>query len=230
MELRRRRRALPPGVGGAAHPPRAPVRSAAGGPHVGGRAAPAPDHRRLRGDAAASAAPFPAGRRPRRRQDDHGRAADPGADGPRRPGTVSDRLPRQSRRAVAGRAAPPVPASVRYPDQRQARSGPHPQLVPGDRPRHRPPGQAVARRGGAAEAAGPGGGLGPRGVRRGAQAVGHVLRRRGQVHEAVPAGAAPVGPDPSLPADDGDAAQRQGRRFPALPGAARRRPVRGPLP
>ncbi|MEF8719593.1 MAG: SNF2-related protein [Candidatus Accumulibacter necessarius] len=36
--------------------------------------------------------------------------------------------------------------------------------------------------------------------------------------------------DPALPADDGDAAQRQGRGLPALHGAARRRPLRGPLP
>ena len=36
--------------------------------------------------------------------------------------------------------------------------------------------------------------------RRGAQAVGDLLRRRGQVHEAVPPRAAPVGPDPPLPA------------------------------
>ena len=37
-------------------------------------------------------------------------------------------------------------------------------------------------------------------------------------------------PDAALPADDGDAAQRQGRGLPALHGAARRRPVRGPVP
>ncbi len=34
----------------------------------------------------------------------------------------------------------------------------------------------------------------------------------------------------ALPADDRDAAQRQGRGLPALHGAARRRPLRGPLP
>ena len=36
---------------------------------------------------------------------------------PRRPGAVPDRLPRQPRRAVAGRAVPPIPASFRNPDQ-----------------------------------------------------------------------------------------------------------------
>ena len=36
--------------------------------------------------------------------------------------------------------------------------------------------------------------------------------------------------DAPLPADDGDAAQRQGRGLPALHGAARRRPLRGPVP
>ena len=56
------------------------------------------------------------------------------------------------------------------------------------------------------------------------------LRRRGQVHEALPPRAAPVGPDPPLPADDGDAVQRQGAGLPALPRPARRRPLRGPLP
>ena len=87
------------------------------------------DHRRLRGDAAASAAALPPGRRPGRRQDHHGRPAHQGADRPRRPGALPHRLPRQPRRTVAGRALPKVPASVRDPDQRQARSRPHPQLV-----------------------------------------------------------------------------------------------------
>ena len=57
--------------------------------------------------------------------------------------------------------------------------------------------KAVARRGRAAEAAGARCRLGPGRMRRGAQAVGDVLRRRGQVHEALPPRAAPVGPDPS---------------------------------
>jgi hypothetical protein len=42
--------------------------------------------------------------------------------------------------------------------------------------------------------------------------------------------AAALDPHAPLPADDGDAAQRQGRGLPALHGAARRRPLRGPLP
>ena len=76
---------------------------------------------------------FLTGRRPGRRQDHHGGPAHQGADRPRRPGALPHRLPRQPRRTVAGRAVPPVPASVRDPHQRQARSRPHPQLVPGDR-------------------------------------------------------------------------------------------------
>ena len=56
------------------------------------------------------------------------------------------------------------------------------------------------------------------------------LRRRDQVHQALPARAAPLDADAALPADDGDAAQRQGGGLPALHGAARRRPLRGPLP
>ena len=58
-----------------------------------------------------------------------------------------------------------------------------------------------------------------------AQAVGDVLRRRDQVHEALSPGAAPVGPDAPPAADDGNPAQRQGGRLPALPGPARRRTV-----
>ena len=57
-----------------------------------------------------------------------------------------------------------------------------------------------------------------------------VLRRRGQVHQALPARPAALDADAPLPADDRDAAQRQGRGLPALHGAARRRPLRGPLP
>ena len=81
-----------------------------------------------------------------------------------------------------------------------------------------------------AEAPGAGLPLGPRRLRRGAQDVGHVLRRRDQVHQALPARAAALDAHAALPADDGDAAQRQGRGLPALHGAARRRPLRGPLP
>ncbi len=133
VELRRRRRALPPRLRGAAHPPRASLRSRAGGPHLGRRSAAAPDHGGLRGDAAAAAAALPARRRSRRRQDDHGGPAHQGADRPRRPPALPDRLPRQPRRAVAGRALPPLPPAVRDPHQRQARSRAHRQLVPGER-------------------------------------------------------------------------------------------------
>jgi hypothetical protein len=49
-------------------------------------------------------------------------------------------------------------------------------------------------------------------------------------YEALPAGTASLDDHPALPADDGDAAQREGRGFPAVHGAARRRPVRGKIP
>ena len=88
----------------------------------------------------------------------------------------------------------------------------------------------VAQRGRAAEAPGAGLPLGPGRLRRGAQDVGHGLWRRDQVHQALQAGPAPLDPHAALPADDGHAAQRQGRGLPALHGAARRRPLRGPLP
>ena len=72
--------------------------------------------------------------------------------------------------------------------------------------------------------------LGPGRLRRGPQDLGHVLRRRGQIHQALPARPASLRSDAALPADDGDAAQRQGRGLPALHGAARWRPLRGPVP
>ena len=102
--------------------------------------------------------------------------ARPRSDRARRPWSVASSSARQPRRTVAGRAVPPVPASVRDPDQTTS-SKPHPQLVPGDRPGHRPSRQTVARRGRAAEAAGARRRLGPGRVRRGAQAVGDVLAR-----------------------------------------------------
>ena len=221
--------AVPPGLRGAPHPPRPPVRPAARRPHLDGRPAAAPDHRRLRRDAAAPAAALPAGRRSRRRQDDHGRAAHQGAADPRRPAALPDRLPRQPRRAVAGRALPAVPASrsrsSRTTSSKSARTGNwfaenrlvicrldklcRNEDVQAKLAQHR---------------------LGPRRLRRGAQDVGHLLRRRGQVHQALPARPAPRPAHAALPADDGDAAQRQGGGLPALHGAARRRPLRGPVP
>ena len=113
LELRRRRPALPPRLRGAADPARAPVRPVPRGAHVEPRSAAAPDPGRLRGDAAAPAAALPARRRPRRRQDDHGRAADQGADRPRRPQALPDRAAREPRRAVAGRARAEARARVR---------------------------------------------------------------------------------------------------------------------
>ena len=82
------------------------------------------------------------------------RPADEGADRPRRPAALSGGLSRQPGRAVAGRAVPPLPPRLRDPHQRQAGRGAHRQLVPGERPRHRPAGQAGARWRAAGEAPG----------------------------------------------------------------------------
>ena len=54
---------------------------------------------------------------------------------------------------------------------------------------------------------------------RGTQDVGHVLRRRDQVHEALSAWPTVVGPHPSFPPDVGHPAQREGGRLSALHGA-----------
>ena len=137
---------------------------------------------------------------------------------------MSRRVSRQPRGAMAGRALPPVPSALRNPDERQARSGAHRQLVPGGQPRHCPARQALPQRGRPAQAASAGLPLGPRRVRRGAQDVGDVLRRRGQVHEALSAGPAPVGPHSPLPPDDRDPAQREGGGLSALHGTSGVRP------
>ena len=142
---------------------------------------------------------------------------------PRQP--LSGGLSRQPGRAVAGRAVPPLPPRLRDPHQRQAGSGAHRQLVPGDRPRHRPAGQAGARWRAAGEAPGARLPLGSGGLRRGAQDVGDLHRRRGALHEALPPGAVARRPDPSLSAADRHPAQRQGGGLPALHGAAGRRPL-----
>ena len=89
----------------------------------------------------------------RARQDHHGGAAHQGADRPRRPAALSRRLSREPCRAMAGRALPPVPSALRNPDERQARSGAHRQLVPGSQPRHCPARQALPQRGRPAQAA-----------------------------------------------------------------------------
>ena len=101
--------ARPAGLGGSAHSPCAPLRPRAGGPHVSRRVAAASAHSRLRGDAAAPAVALPARRQPGRGQDHHGRVSDQVADRPRRPGAVSDRLPRHPCRAVARQTPPRFP-------------------------------------------------------------------------------------------------------------------------
>src|SRR5690606_39866147 len=54
LELRWRRRALPPRRRGAPDPACPPLRPGPGRPHIARRAVAAPDHGRLRGDAAAA--------------------------------------------------------------------------------------------------------------------------------------------------------------------------------
>jgi hypothetical protein len=82
---------------------------------------------------------------------------------------------------VAGRAVAALRPALRHPRQRQARGRTHRQLVPRNPPRHRPAGQALAQRRHPAQAPSPRLPLGPGGLRRGAQALGHGVRQRGQV-------------------------------------------------
>ena len=92
LELRRRRCRLQARHRGLPHQPRASVRPDYGGPHVQRRAAPAPDHRRLRIHAAQAAASVCARRRSRCRQDHHGGPADPRALDACRRGPRPDRF------------------------------------------------------------------------------------------------------------------------------------------
>ena len=96
LELRRRRLLVSSCIRGSPHSPRPPVRSRPRGAHLPGGAAAAPDHRGVRGHAAAAAVALPARRRPRRRQDDHGRAAYQGADRSRRPRALPGGLSREA--------------------------------------------------------------------------------------------------------------------------------------
>ena len=54
--------------------------------------------------------------------------------------------------------------------------------------------------------------------------------RRGQIHQALSLGTAPVPPHPAFSADDGHPSQRKGGGFPTVHGAHRQRPVRGTVP
>ena len=231
LELRRRRRAVPARLRGAAHPPRAPLRPGAGRPHLARRAAAAPDHGGLRGDAAAPAAALPAGRRPRRRQDDHGRAAHQGADRPRRPAA----LPRSSAPAAwpsSGRTSSTAGSTCPSRSSPTTSSRPRAPATGSWRPTSSSPASTSSRRN--------------EDVQQKLQApdcrwdlvvcdeahkmsatfFGGEIKytKRYQLGQLLSAA------DAALPADDGDAAQRQGGGLPALHGAARRRPLRGPLP
>ena len=141
---------------------------------------------------------------------------------------LPDRLPRQSCRAMAGRTRPPVPPAVRDHDERRARSRTHRQLVQRERFGHLSPRQAQPRRGRPGQA--PADRLGPDRLRRSPQAQRHLLRQRGQVHQALPARPVALDADPPFPAADSHAAQRQRGRLPAIHGLARRRPLRGQIP
>ena len=72
--------------------------------------------------------------------------------------------------------------------------------------------------------------MGPGGLRRGPPHVRELLRRRGPLHQALPARAAAPGPDPPLPADDRHPPQRQGSGLPVVPRTARPGPFRGQVP
>ncbi len=205
---------------------RVPLRPVPRGPHVEPRPAAAPDPRRLRGDAAAPAAALPARRRPRRRQDDHGRAAHQGADGPRRPAALPDRR-RRGASSSSGRT------SSRSSSGSSSRSSPRDDRGLAQR-------QPVRRE---ATSSSPASTSSSRNEelqakleqtdwdlvvvdeahKMSAHYFGNEVKKtkRYQLGELL-------GDDhPPLPADDGDAAQRQGGGLPALHGAARRRPVRG---
>ena len=118
LELRRRRRALPPRRRGEAHRPRLPLRPVPRRHHRVGRGAAAPDHRGLRADAPAPAAALPARGRPRRRQDDHDRAAHPRAPRPRRAQALPDHRARVPGGPVADGARREVPPPLRHPHRR----------------------------------------------------------------------------------------------------------------
>ena len=72
--------------------------------------------------------------------------------------------------------------------------------------------------------------MGPRGLRRGAQNVGFVLRRGDQLHETPQTGSVAIRNHAAFSADDRHAAQRKGRGLPAFHGTPRRGPVRGAFP
>ena len=226
VELRRRREALPARLGGAAHPARAPVRSVSRGAHVEPRPAAAPDPRRLRRDAAAPAAALPARRRPGRRQDDHGRAADQGADRPRRPEALHDRRAGQPGRAVAGRAGAEARARVRDHHARHDRGVAERQPVRREEPRHLP-GSTSSR----ATTRSRRSSSRPTGtsivVDEAHKMSAHFFGNEVEEDQALPARRAARSHHAASAADDGDAAQRQARGLPALHGAARPRPLRG---
>ena len=229
VELRRRRRDVPPRRRGEADRPRLPLRPVRRGHNIAGRAAAAPDHRRLRGDAAAPAAALPPRRRPWRRQDDHDRPVHPRAPRPGRPPALPHRRPGLARRAVAGRSSTRSSTSTfdiltrdRIESSRTGNPFDESDLLIArlDKlsPRRGPPAHArAARRTGTSSSS-------TRRTSSRATLAGDEVKKtkRRLLAERVRR------THPPLPAPDRDAAQRQGGGLPAVHEPARPRPLRGP--
>ena len=152
--------------------------------HVRGPRPAAPDRRRLPAHAPAGATALRARRRPRRRQDDHGRAADQGAAPARRRRPRARPLPGAAHGPVAGRAAREVRRAVRALRLAASQVAARRQPLAATRPRDRLDRLRQARGGDARPAARR---LGPGRHRRGAQVLGrHAGATRGAAREARP--------------------------------------------
>ncbi len=165
---------------------------------------------------------------PGRRQDDHGRALHQGAD---RSAATSRRClivcPGQPRRAVAGRAVPEVRPRASRSSPPTARASPRPATRFREDTRCSSPGSTSSR---ATRTSRPS-------SRRPTGTWSSSTRRtrcrpttsaaRSRRRSATSSASCSVDVTPPPPADDRDAAQRQGGGLPALPGPARRGPLRG---
>ena len=218
--------AVPPGVGGQADLARLPVRSVPRGADLEPRPAAAPDRGRLLEDAAAPAAPLPAGRRPRRRQDDHGRAVLQGADDPRRRRALPRDRPGQPRRAVAGRAVAEVRPQLRDPhpgDDRDRRAA----ATRSPRSRCSSPGSTTSAANEDLQAKLEATDWDLVVVDEAHKMSAHYIGGEVKETKRYKLGRLAGSVDPPPPADDGDAARRHRGGLPAVPRAARRRPLRG---
>ncbi len=230
LELRRRRRPLPPRLRGPPHPARLPLRPAPGRPHLPRRAAAAPDPGRLRRDAARAsrcASCWPTTPAPARRSWPACFIKELLIRGDLKrclivcPGNLAEQWQDELHEQV--------PPALRDPDQRQARVGPHRQLV-----RTRTTCVIAASTSSAATRTSRPSWRRPTGTSSSATRPTRCRRTffGGEVKETkrYQLGQLARPAHPPLPADDGDAAQRQGGGLPALHGAARRRPLRGQVP